>query len=275
MNLNTEIVDCYLAGKNIDRFKNHWIYSSIGQGELKEKNIFKKPVIENMDNIQKLYDEVKSCLIDFQPFNKELWNILFENWKSVLENVDIYLTVGIPEPNDATVIKSPSGNNVIVLDLGCWTKYLNHTDITKLTRNLVTHECCHMCIQTHNPIIDIDYESGSYLEKFNSLIFNEGFAHLLSFCEDINNYDWNDNKINEVRSKSLTKLKKAVAEIDRKNQNSYLYDAMFGSYYDKFGCMVGMLYLLDIYKQSKSKGLLDEYKNGHKNIISRILNFYL
>ena len=65
--------------------------------------------------------------MDFQPFNRELWDILFQNWRLVLERVEVYLTIGLPEPNDATVIKSPLGNNVIVLDLGCWTKYLDHT----------------------------------------------------------------------------------------------------------------------------------------------------
>ncbi|WP_177199375.1 hypothetical protein [Clostridium frigidicarnis] len=44
-----------------------------------------------------------------------------------MERVEVYLTIGLPEPNDETVIKSPLGNNVIVLDLGCWTKYLDHT----------------------------------------------------------------------------------------------------------------------------------------------------
>lgn len=274
MNLDTQIVDSYLAGENIEKFKTHWIYESVGEGEFKGKNIFNKPSFENRENIQKLYDEVKQCLMHFEPFNREIWDILFQNWVSVLEGVEVYLIVGLPEPNDATVIKSPSGNNVIILDLGCWTRYLGHTDITQLVRNLVTHECCHICIQEGNPIIDKDYESGNYLMKFNSLVFNEGLAHLLSFCENINSYDWHNDKISEVKSKSLSKLKEVIVETETKKQNSYLYDAIFGNYYAKFGSMIGMLYFLDIYQKNKSKGLTDEYIAGHKNIISRILNFY-
>lgn len=274
MNLDTQIIDSYLAGEDIDKLKNHWIYWNVGQGEFKGLNIFNKPSLENSRNIQRLYDEVKQCLINFEPFNRELWDVLFQNWVSILERVEVYLTVGLPEPNDATVIKSPSGNNVIVLDLGCWTKYLGHTNITKLVQNLITHECCHICIQAENPIIDKDYESGNYLMKFNSLVFNEGLAHLLSFCENINRYDWNNNKISEVRSKSLSKLKEATVESETEKQISHLYDSMFGNYYDKFGCMIGMIYFSDIYQKSKSKGLLEEYIAGHKNIISRILDFY-
>ena len=84
-----------------------------------------------------------------------------------LQGIEVYLIVGLSEPNDAAVIKDPSGKNVVILDLGCWKKYLGHTDITKLFRNLLTHECCHICIQNSNPIIDKDYEDGSYKDKFN------------------------------------------------------------------------------------------------------------
>lgn len=275
MNLETQIIDSYLAGENIDKFKNHWIYWTVGQGEFKGKNIFNKPSSDNIENVQRLYDEVKQCLVDFQPFNRELWDILFQNWRLVLERVEVYLTIGLPEPNDATVIKSPLGNNVIVLDLGCWTKYLDHTNITQLVRNLITHECCHICIQKYNPIIDKDYESGNYLMKLNSLVFNEGLAHLLSFCENINRYDWHNNKISEVKSKSLSRLREAIEESEIEKQNSHLYDSIFGeNYYDKFGSMIGMMYFLDVYQKSKSQGLLDEYIAGHKNIISRILKIY-
>lgn len=274
MNLNTQIIDSYLAGEDIDKFKDHWIYWNVGKGEYKGKNVFKKTPYENRQNIQKLYTEVKQCLVHFEPFNRELWDILFQNWTSILEEIEVYLTVGLPEPNNAAVIKSPLGSNAIILDLGCWTKYLGHTDITRLVRNLITHECSHICIQSSNLIIDRDYENGSYLMKFNSLVFNEGLAHLLSFCENINNYDWNNSKIIEVKSKSLSKLKEAIEECETEKQNSYLYDAVYGNYYDKFGCMIGMLYFADIYQKSKSKGLLNEYIAGHKNIIPRILNFY-
>ena len=82
-------------------------------------------------------------------------------------------------------------------------------------------------------------------------------------------------QISEVKSKSLSRLKEAILESETEKQNSYLYDAMFGNYYDKFGCMIGMLYFLDIYQKSKSSGLSDQYIDGHKNIISKILNFYI
>lgn len=274
MNLNTQIIDSYLAGENIDKFKDNWIYTSIGQGEFKNKNIFTKPSFENQKDVKKIYDEIKQCLISFEPFNKELWDILFKNWVSMLEKVEVYLVAGLPEPNDASVIKSPAGNNVIILDLGCWTKYLGRTDIKELIQNLFTHECCHICIQAYNPIIDSDYEDGSYLTKLNSLVFNEGLAHLLSFCKNIDSYDWNNSKISEVKSKSLLIIKEAVEETEMEKQNSYLYDAVFGNYYDKFGCMIGMLYFSDVYQKLGSQGLLTEYTNGHKNIISKILNFY-
>lgn len=274
MILDAQIVDTYLAQGNIDKFKTHWIYTAVGQGKFKGKNIFTKPSSRNSQNVKMLYAEIKQCLAHFEPFNRGLWDILFKNWSSVLQRVKVYLTVGLPEPNDATVIKSPSGDNVIILDVGCWIKYLGHTDITQLVRNIITHECCHICIQADIPIINSDYESGTYLMKLNSLVFNEGLAHLLSFCEDINSYDWNNSEISDVKSRSLSKLREAVAEPKTEKQNLYLYNAMFGNYFDKFGCMIGMLYFREIYQKSKGEGLLKEYLAGHKNIIAKILNFY-
>lgn len=274
MKLNSQIVDSYFADENIDKFKNYWIYQTISQDEFKGKDIFSKPSLEKMESIRVIYDEIKKCLVKFEPFNREIWDILFPNWEAILQEVNIYLIVGLPEPNDAKVIKSPFGNNVIVLDLGCWAKYLGHRDITQLVRGLVTHECCHICIQANNAQIDKDYEGGDYLKKFNSLVFNEGLAHLLSFCEDINSYDWDNTKISEVKLKSLSKLKEAIEEIETEKQDSYLYNAVSGNYYYKFGCMAGMLYFSDIYQKHKNMGLLDEYSAGHKSIISRIFNFY-
>lgn len=274
MNLNTEIIDSFLEGKNIENFKNHWIYTSVGQGEFKGKNIFNKPSADNAEKIQILYDEVKKCLEQFEPFNRDIWDMLFPSSSSILESAEIYLTVGLPEPNDATVVKSPSGNDVIILDLGCWTKYMGRTDITKLVRNLITHECSHICIHANNPAVDKDYEEGDYSMKLNSLIFNEGLAHLISFCEDIDEYNWDNEKITEARSKSLLKLKQAVEESETEKQNTYLYDAVFGNYFDKFGAIIGMMYFLDIYREGKSGALLREYSDGHENMISKILNFY-
>jgi len=57
MILDTQIIDSYLAGEDIDKFKNHWIYWNVGQGEFKGLNIFNKPSLENRRNIQMLYDE--------------------------------------------------------------------------------------------------------------------------------------------------------------------------------------------------------------------------
>ncbi|MBK1812133.1 hypothetical protein JHL18_16035 [Clostridium sp. YIM B02505] len=275
MKLNTEIVDCYLAGNNIEKFKEHWIYKSIGKGEFKGKNIFVKPDLENSEKIKRIYDEIKQCLMQFEPFNRELWDKLFKSWNSILESVEVYLIVGLPEPNDATVIKNPDGNNVVVLDLGCWAKYIGKYDITQLVRNLLTHECGHICIQAEKPIIDMDYESGDYLKKLNSLIFNEGLAHLLSFCEDINSYDWNNVRISEVKAKSLSKLKQAIQEVEKEKQELYIYDAEFGDYYEKFGCMIGMCYFIDIYKSGTIGDLVKDYIDGHKTIISKILDFYI
>lgn len=272
--LHTEIIDTYLNGNNIEKFKNHWIYNTVGQGDSKDKNIFTMPSMEDTAIVRKIYIEAQNCLADFKPLNSELWSCLFPEWKRILDNIEVYFIVGLPEPNDATVIPDPSGKNVIILDLKCWVKYYKKTNITDLIRNLITHECCHICIGKMFPQIDSDYENGTYLEKLNSMIFNEGFAHLVSYNQNICSVDWHEKKLTEVKEKSLSKLKSAVLENDTSKQNDYLYTAMFGQYYDKFGCMIGMLYIADIYTSHGKNGLKNEFTLGYKTIISRILKYY-
>lgn len=274
MILHTEIIDSYLKGENLDKFKDFWIYSKLGEGENKGKNIFTMPLKENVETVGKIYDEVKRCLYDFKPFNSEIWDLLFPDYRDFLGSTNVYIIVGLPEPHDATVTSDEDGKNVIIFDLNCWVKYYGKMNIENLVRNLVTHESCHMLIGKAFDSIDSDYENGTYLEKMNSLVFNEGFAHLVSYSENINKVDWHEKKLLDVKQKSLSTLRKAFLENNISKQNEYLYNAMYGKYYDKFGCMAGLLYLVDIYTKRGKDGLSCEFHSGYKNIISRILNYY-
>ena len=49
MKINSEIVDAYINEGDVECFRNHWIYNTIGQGEYKGTNIFISPN-NNKDN---------------------------------------------------------------------------------------------------------------------------------------------------------------------------------------------------------------------------------
>lgn len=266
MILKTKIIDAYLNREDVEEFKEHWIYSSIGQGEFKSKNLFTIPSKEMYEQVREIYKEIEKEILNFEPYNIEIWSSLFPNWKDYSKEIEIYLIIGLPEPNDATVIPNLEGKNVIIFDLGCWVKYLGKVNIKELVRNLLTHEICHILISKNIPEIDFDYENGTYLSKINSLVFNEGVAHLLSYNANICDVDWRGNEHTNIKLKSLLKLKEALSENNIEKQNTYLYDAVFGDYYDKYGGMIGMMYLADIYIETGVQGLVNEFKAGYKDI---------
>ncbi|GEM_PF-185695 len=274
MILKTKIIDAYLNRENVEEFKEHWIYSSIGQGEFKGKNIFTIPSKEMYEQVREMYKEIEKEILNFEPYNIEIWSRLFPKWKDDLKEIEIYLIIGLPEPNDATVIPNLEGKNVIIFDLGCWVKYLGKVNITELVRNLLTHEICHILISKNIPEIDFDYENGTYLSKLNSLVFNEGVAHLLAYNSNICDVEWRGNEHTSIKLKSLLKLKEALSEDNIEKQNTYLYDAVFGNFYDKYGGMIGMMYFADIYMETGVQGLANEYKAGYKDITTRILKRY-
>lgn len=273
MKINSEIVDAYINEGDVECFRNHWIYNTIGQGEYKGTNIFISPN-NNKDNrtfVAELSGKIKNIVKDFSPWNLEIWTELFPDWNNILRNIEIYLIVGLPEPNDATVAVNPEGKNVIILDLLCWKNYEN-MNVSDLICNLLTHECCHVCIASKYNKIEYDYDNGDYQTCFDSLVFNEGFAHLVSYCADISKVNWNAQKFFYIKENALSLLKEAYECLDSNQQKKYLYNAVFENYFDKFGCMAGMFYFLDVYLNNGTKGLKRAYESGYNGIVERIIS---
>lgn len=274
MKIHEEIIQAFLRGDDLEKYKEHWIYRTAGQGEEKNKTVFALPDPAKRDTAAEIYEEVVACVRRFEPYNLPLWNALIPDWPDLLDRVDVHLIAGLPEPNDATVLPGPDGTNAIILDLACWTQYAGSITAEELARNIVTHEGMHICIGSRFPQIDRDYEQGSYRVQLDSLVFNEGFAHLVSYSPSIDETDWTGGKLPDIKRHSLSVLKKALGETDGKKQAVFLHDAVFGDYYSKFGCMIGMLYLADLYRNGGMDGLQREFSLGYPGIVDRILQHY-
>jgi len=104
----------------------------------------------------------------------------------------------------------------------------------------------HLLIGHRYPAADAALESTDYLTRLDAYTFHEGFAHLLSYqATEIDCVNWHTPQLTEVAAASRAKLRLALTETDPDRQKQFLEEAVCGSYYEKFACMCGMLYLAD------------------------------
>lgn len=236
MIINTEIIDAYLNGEDINPYATVFIYK---QGD---KYIFQEPKKDKVVVVSNIKDEIISHVKDFVPCNKRIWDILFKDWQKDLDNIILDLVVGCKEPNDAFVLKDLNGRHHMIFDLLCWEKYVGKISLSKPPQNLLTHELFHVLIGKYYTDIEESEHFGNYIDKLDAISFNERFAHLVSYNQqEINSVEW--EKLEDIYIQSINKMKLALMETNPQSQEQYIYEANFGDYYDKCACMCGMLYL--------------------------------
>lgn len=136
--------------------------------------------------------------------------------------------------------------------------------LDSIIRNLLTHEITHLLIGHRYPAADAALESTDYLRRLDAYTFHEGFAHLLSYqATEIDCVDWHTPQLTEVAAASRAKLRLALTETDPDRQKQFLEEAVCGSYYEKFACMCGMLYLADRWETQGIDGLQSAFADYH------------
>lgn len=270
--INDTIVLNYLNHMDLSEHKNDWFFhaSSICAGG---KNIFTIPS-DNAglrESVQLIYDSLKTLVIHFTPLNQPVWDILFPYWREVEYSVD--LIVGFPKPYDAVTDTAPDGSKHIILDLVRWANYnLSKDSLVDTARNLLTHEMTHVLISQKYPRISEISTGDDYVLSLDKILFDEGFAHLLSYnAMEIDRVEWKSEDLEKVYNSGKTALKNALCETNPVKQQAFLEMASSGSYYEKFACMCGMLYLAKKWMEDGIQGLYDEMELGYELMHRRIL----
>lgn len=257
--LYDEVITEYLDNKSTEKYSNHWVFNNIEPNEY----LFKQPSYADNEIVKNIYNEIKVILEDFNPLNEEIFNNLFPDYNKIVKESKVLLVVGCPEMYDAMFMEYDN-DDYIVFDLINLSKYLKYGySINKIVTDLLTHEFVHRCIKEKFP----NYNERAFTEKLNYITFDEGFAHLLAYKENIKDHDFSNNFYKEKYEKSKLKLKEAISEQDKEKQKSLLQDADVGSYWDKYAAIAGKLYLAQHINE-----LDDIYNKGWKNIINDILN---
>lgn len=243
MKIESEIFDFYIKNGHIDTYKGSWLFRYLEKMS-NDTIAFVEPSdsLEDIQRMESIAAEIRNKVDYFEPNNVEIWNLLFPDWKQSISNVVVHFIVGLPKGYDALALQDEDGGPHIIYDMGNWLAYQEHV-ISDVINNLLTHELSHICIQRSFPGIMTTYLSGTYLEGLDAITFNEGFAHLLAFeNKDISLVDWDHKKFNSVYSDASEKMQAALLEQNPSKQKKYIQMSMAGSYYEKFGAMVGMLY---------------------------------
>lgn len=254
MLVDDSVVLQYLNDNNAGNISSHWIFQNIEKGKL----LFEAPDDAKRDQVNKILISIKKTLLEFIPLNKDVYSALYPEWRSIIKEADILLVVGCPKPYDA-MVREHDGKEYIIFDLMRFCDYSEQGyDIDMLIRKLVTHETSHLCLHMKYPIPASD----DFPEQLKYIVFDEGFAHLLSYKDNIQKFDFSA-VINEHYNQSLMKLKEAMKEKDYNKQMILLEQSNSGSYWSKFAAISGKLFLAihlnDIEKL---------YKNGINNFIS-------
>lgn len=255
MNIDDSIIKEYLSGGNT--YKEHWLFYSITEnGEY----TYSQPQEDLKERVNQLHALVMDKLQDFHPFNQQLFMELFPTWRGLIKNINVLLSVGCPDPYDA-MVREHGGKDYIIFDMARLIGYGNTIDeLASVIRSMITHEFAHVCI--HN---DYPQKPFGYADKLKFITFDEGFAHLLAFNEDIMSYDFSEITA-KYYDESLEKLKTALKETDEAKQVKLLDEANCGKYWSKFASIGGKLYLA-----SHRNSLSSIYKEGPDLMISKMI----
>lgn len=266
MRVNKNTINDYLEGKEINEWDNQWIFHSLVEKEYLIQTVAedKKDLIEEATNL------LENELTNFKPYNKEIWDMIFPNWKTFISGLSIYLIVGCPNPYDAMVRVSPEGEEVMIIDINRMLSYGDSVDeLLHTIKNLLTHEYAHLCIHKDYPMLDT---TSSFCDKLQYLCFDEGIAHLLSCNDNIKNVNWLDNDRLRKKENAYRMLKNAICS--NKRHEELLEKADTGAYWDKYGSISGLFGIIEKFVESNYdyNSILEVYKNGPKKFLLDIFN---
>ncbi len=265
MRVEDFLAEEYLKGKDVSKYASEWYFEE-------EKRFENPPECEKTHKaVEKILNDIKMITKNFVPLNNDVVDILFPDRKNIQINVD--LIVGYPAPYDAVVKKAPDGKTHIILDLVRIADYgLSENELKNVISNLLTHEGVHVLMAYSEPDIARAMEEDNYINKLDAIVFDEGFAHLLSYNnKELEQVDWTSQKLRTVFEQSSLKLNEAIKEQKPERQKELIIQSNTGGYYEKFGAMSGMLYLAGVWRANGAQGLLNELNAGCRGFVKRVL----
>jgi hypothetical protein len=256
MKIDTKIVDAFIAGESVATYCEHWIYRAIENG----KNLFQQSDEYCVNEIASCLSNVLESLRNFSYRNDDIIMQLFSSPEKIIRNANILLIVDAPTMYDA-MVREYKGVQYIVFNIMSFVEYKAHNhSIDSLIMDFLTHELIHVLIG-----VDYPFDATTFTEKLDYIAFNEGFAHLLSYKENIMEYI-PDKEYTLRYEKSLATLKDAISETSYDRQAELILQANSGKFWDKFAAIASMLYLMENRSQLKKI-----YQSGWRGYTQKII----
>lgn len=258
MKIEDSIIKAYLDKKPSSEYSNHWIFYNI----ISEAHMFTEPCLKRAAEVKNCHGQLLKIYDNFTFRNADLVRKIFPDAPLILDNANVLHTVGLPWPY-AALMRTHKGLDYIVFDLIHFSdNILKGTNISDMVSNLLSHELIHV-------LINAKYRGNSdfsYLDTIDFIAFHEGFAHLLSYEENIENCQ--PDKYEARFALAKERLALALSETDPALQKQYLLESNTGDYWDKFAAISSMIYLM------KHIGSLKEiYEAGWRGYAQSIVDF--
>ena len=258
MKIDNSIVNQYIDGEPSFVYSKHWVYSEIVPGQ----HLFTEPDVTRAIEVKGYRDQIAGVCTNFTLRNCNIVFEVFDNVSSIIENANILFTVGLPEMYDA-MVREHNGEAYVIIDLINFSNYIDSgNELSDLASNFLSHELIHVLINAKYPQEDFDY-----IGYLNFISFHEGFAHLFSYRENIMQYQPDDTykeRFNTAKNKLITALKETDPELCQR----YSFEANGGKYWDKFGSISSMLYLMKHLDSLKSI-----YERGWRGFTNEIISY--
>lgn len=266
MRLDTSIINYYLSNGHIDGYKTHWIYQAIVPGTIQ----LDCPEPHKIARLRSVLALAKEELEHFTPLNIQLWESLYGHYHGIEDNVCIHLMVGAPEPYDAMVRQSPTGEFCIFFDLNRISEYNDEDDDALLFtfKNLITHEVAHL---ENRKRFKAPLPSDHWQKHLAFLALDEGIAHFLSVRENVTDIDWNSEKLLQHKANAYKAFRKEAQLQSDLSLNERLEKANSGSFWDKYGAIAGMFAISDFIIKEK-RPLSDLLNLDEDTLYEKILN---
>jgi len=253
MKLDSSLVINFIK-QNKEKNLQHWIFKSIVTDEFCYEDV----LYEEIDNIENTYNIFMEELVNFKPLNKKYWDLVFDDfaWSDISNT--LYLVVGLPNPYDALVLEDNAGKDCIIFDLNRINQYSQDSNETrKLINNFLTHEIAHIYIRTKLKMVNKD----NYLELLKFIFIDEGLSHLLSYCPNIDELDFNTEEMIKRKHLAYSRLKYYLEAPDKIEWQTIL-DSFSGEYWSKFAAIAGMFAIKEFYFDNNNcYGIFDNSVN--------------
>ena len=243
MIIDDKIVQQYLSGQSSDSYKDNWIFHCF------DHPVFEEPNYKHYEWIAKLHKKLIGQISAYKPRNYDLVKKVFADFDSIAASFTVMLVVGFADPYDAMVLEH-TGKEYMVFDLIQFGQECLGENYS--CHRVLTHELLHMCLHRKFPRLD----ALSYVESLRYKAFDEGFAHGLTYPENISGFVF-DDFLQDKYDIAAERIKRSLLETNPEKQQAYLASADTGDYWEKFASIYGKLYIL-----KNLSTICEIYKNG-------------